>query len=269
MMITGALCISVSVPGQNVHLPIVNAYITSGAYSTDFSDAFSFISNPASLAGVKGFSSGMVAERKWMLPALDNYTLAGAGLLGNGGVGFSLQRSGDAGYSEQSGELAYGKNLGRLDLGICFGYIDKVASGYPGHGFGYSGMGIRIHVSENLITGWELDLPVFGKAGKTDPERAPQSFRMGFGYQWGTDLLLACQIIKSSGSPVNVMGSVAYRYSGQFFFSFGINGDSGSLVFQSGWEKNQLSIQLYTAFEPVLGFSPGLVILWKGKNKKG
>src|SRR4029077_7197792 len=137
MMITGALCFSVPVPGQHVHLPVVNACITSGAYSTDFLDAFSFISNPASLAGVKGFLSGLVAERKWMLPALDIYTLAGASILGNGGIGISLPRPGDACYCEQSGELAYGKNLGRLDLGIRFGYIDKLASGYPGHDFGY------------------------------------------------------------------------------------------------------------------------------------
>jgi hypothetical protein len=268
VMILGAFCFSVPAAGQYAHLPVVNAYITSGAYSGDFLDAFSFISNPACLAGVKGILAGLVAERKWMLQALDNYNLAAASPLGNGGIGFSLQKSGDIHYSEQSVELAYGKNLGRLELGIRFGYMNEVASGYPGHGFGYSGIGIRVHVSENLITGWELDLPVFGKAGKLNPERAPQSFRMGFGYQWGTDLFLACQIIKSTGFPLNVLGSLAYRYSEQFFFSFGINGDSGSLVFQSGWEKHQLCIQLYAAFEPVLGFSPGLVILWKGKNKK-
>ncbi len=268
-MISGVLFFAVPAPCQYAHLPVVNAYIKSGAYSRDFLDAFSFISNPACLAGVKGFLSGLVAERTWMLPALDNYNLAGSGPLGNGGIGFSLHRAGDIHYNEQSGEFAYGKNLGRLELGIRFGYLGEAASGYPAHDFGYSGIGMRVHVSENLIAGWEMDLPVFGKAGKSNPERPPQSFQMGFGYQWGTDLFLSCQIIKSSGFPVNVLGSLAYRYGEQFFFSFGINGDSGSLVFQSGWEKHQLCIQVYTAFEPVLGLSPGLVILWRGKNKKG
>ncbi|MEJ0080440.1 MAG: hypothetical protein WDM78_05675 [Puia sp.] len=33
--------------------------------------------------------------------------------------------------------------------------------------------------------------------------------------------------------------------------------------------KNRLCIQIYTLFEPVLGFSPGIAILWEGKNRKG
>jgi hypothetical protein len=254
---------------QTAHRSSENAYITAGAYSMHFMDAFSFTSNPACLADMKVFLSGILAERKWMLAALDSYALASSCTMGKGGMGILLQRSGDADYSEQTGELAYGKNLGRLEMGIRFGYLQISATGYPVPGFGYAGIGIRVHVSENLVTGWELDLPVFGKAGKTIPEKGPQSFRIGFGYEWGTDLFLALQVIKASGIPLNVITSIEYRYGEQFFFSFGINSNTGSPVFQSGWEKNQLCIQLYTAYEPVMGFSPGLILLWKGKNKKG
>jgi hypothetical protein len=268
MKVLGGLLFCLKGMGQPVRLPMVNAHITTGAYSLHFLDAFSFTSNPACLADIKVFSSGILAEQKWMLKELDSYILASSCHLGNGGIGILLQHSGDADYSEQTGELAYGKDLGRLEMGVRFGYSKENVSGYPGPGFGYAGIGIRAHVSENFIAGWELDLPVFGKAGKINPEKGPKIFRMGFGYEWGTDLFLAFQIAKTSGIPVNMTGSIEYRYDGQFFFSFGISSSAGSLVFQSGWEKNQLCIQLYTEYEPILGFSPGLILLWKGKNKK-
>jgi hypothetical protein len=245
-----------------------NAYITTGAYSNHFTDAFSFLSNPSCLGNIQGVLTGIVAERKWMLKELDNYTMTVAGSLPKGGFGVSLQYSGDADYNEQSMELAYGKDLGKTEIGIRFDYLTDNAAGYSGAGFGSAGIGMRFHVSENFITGWEIGLPVFGSAGETNTERGPQFFRMGFGYEWGTNLFLAMQIEKSSGQPMNAVCSIEYRYDEQFFFSFGLNTDEGTPFFKTGWKKNRLCIQFYTAYEPVLGFSPGILMLWSGEKTK-
>jgi hypothetical protein len=249
-------------------MPFENAYITAGAYSKHFIDAFSFTSNPACLAGIKETLAGILTERKWMLKELESYQIASSYILGKGGIGIALQHSGDADYSEQSLELAYGKKLGHLEIGIRFDYLRDQAEGYPGLGFGSSGIGIRFHISEKLITGWELGLPVFGGAGKMNTETGPQFFRMGFGYEMRTDLFLAFQILKASGSPVHIISSLEYRFGENFFFSFGINSYADSPWFKSGWKKNRLCIQLYTSYEPVLGLSPGLVLLWEAKNRK-
>jgi hypothetical protein len=262
------LVICFSGMAQPFQMKSENAYITAGAYSTHFKDAFSFTANPACLGHSDGFLTGVLAERKWMLKELDNYTMAASGSLGKGGFGISFQYSGDADYNEQSFELGYGKNLGRMELGIHFEYLRDKAAGYPGIGFGSSGIGMCFHVSEQLITGWELGLPVFGRVGETDPEKGPQFFRMGFGYEWGTDLFLAVQIEKLSGLPMSVIGSIEYRYGEQFFFSFGVNSSVGSPFFKTGWKKNRLCIQLYALYEPVLGFTPGLLLLWEHKKKK-
>jgi hypothetical protein len=269
VILTGVLFFHYTGKGQTAHLPVTNGYLTAGAYSNHFIDAFSFTANPACLGDTKMFLGGVITERKWMLAALDNYELAASACLGNGGIGMLFRFSGDADYREQTGELAYGKNLGQLQLGTRFGITKIAIPGYPGPLYGYAGMGLRFHITENLISGWELDLPCFSSANISDPERAPQIFRMGFGYEWGKDLFLGMQLVKVSGIPVNITGSIEYKFDDRFFFSFGINTGNGSPVFQSGWEKNQLCIQIYTAYEPVLGFSPGLVLLWRGKNKKG
>jgi hypothetical protein len=269
MKFLGGLFFCLEGMGQPVHEPAENAYIKAGAYSIHFTDAFSFTSNPACLGTIKVFSCGILAERKWMLKELDNYQSTVCAPIGNGGIGISLQHSGDGDYSEQALELAYGKNLGRLEMGMRFGYLRDQAAGYPGTGFGSTGIGIRYHVSDKCITGWELGLPVFGRAGNTNPERAPQFFRMGFGYEWGTDLFLALQLVKFPGLPVNTVGSLEYRYGDALFFSFGLSSLAGAIYFKSGWKKNRLCIQLYTEYVPVLGFSPGLLLLWRGKNNQG
>ena len=218
---------------------------------------------------MKNFSAGVLMERKWMLKELNVYKLSISGSVGSGGFGIALQRSGDAMYNEQSLDLAYGKNLGRTELGIRFGYVLDQTAGYANIGFGSCGIGMRVHVTDKLITGWELDLPVFGEAGKINPEKGAQLFRMGFGYEAEPDLFLAIQVEKESDRSPNLTGSVEYRYGEQFFFSFGINSTQASLFFKSGWKKNRLCIQIYTVYETALGFSPGLVFLWQSKNRKG
>ena len=57
--------------------------------------------------------------------------------------------------------------------------------------------------------------------------------------------------------PSDIIAYTEYDYAEQFSFAFGINGLAGAVYFKSGWKKNRLSIQIYTSFEPVLGFSPG------------
>ena len=257
-----------SVSAQPAHIRTENAYITAGAYSRDFLDAFSFKGNTACLASIKSTMIGLLAERKWMLKELDSYSISASFAAGGGGMGINLQRSGDEYYLEQSVLFGYGKSLGRAELGAEFMYQESRSPGYGATGFGSAGAALRYAVSDHLIAGWELILPAFGTAGKIYPEKGSPIFRMGFGYQSGRYLLLALQMEKESGLPLSVRGSVDYNYLDQFFFSFGINGPAGSVFFKSGWRKNQISILTYVVYETVLGFSPGLVFFLTLKTRK-
>ncbi|HEY2649794.1 MAG TPA: hypothetical protein VGI38_11410 [Puia sp.] len=262
------LMICLSLRGQVAHIQAENSYVTAGAYSIHFKDAFSFVSNPASLGTISCFQSGIVSERKWMLNELAQTGLAVCLPWGNAGLGILLQQSGDADYNEQGLQIAYGKNAGRLQIGTGFSYLINHAAGYSSVGFGSARVGISFRVSENLTAGWDLELPVFGIAGKINPERGPQAFSMGFGYEWTPDLFLSCKVEKDAGLPVDITAYIEYRYGEQFFFAFGIEGLASAIYFKSGWKKNRFCFQIYTMFESVLGFSPGIAIFWSGKNRK-
>ena len=255
--------------GQLYHLQSESGYITSGAYSKHFGDAFSFVSNAACLGNTRVFQCGLLTERKWMLKELDLQEMALSIPLGNGGVGLGFQYNGDVDYNEQAVNLAYGKSLGKLQIGGRFSYVNTKAAFYQSTVFGYSGIGICYQVTDQFMTGWELDLPVFGEAGKSYPEKGPQFFKMGFGYESRRDLFISFQVEKKASLPLNVVGYIEYRYAEQFLFAFGINSLSASPYFKSGWKKNGFTIQIYVGYEQVLGFSPGLAIFWERKNKKG
>ena len=254
-------------PGQTFHKLAPFGYNSTGAYSLQFTDAFSTVSNPASLGSIQHFSCGVLAENKWMLEGLNNYSFASSFPIGGDGFGIVLQQNGNDEFKEQDLELAYGKNLGKLDLGIAFNYLRDQTEGYGSTQFISSGLGLRYRISKKLMTGWDLGIAVSGKAGKTNPERAPQWFRMGFGYSMDKDLFLSLQIEKQSGLPGDFCGYIEYRYLDHLIFGAGIHSDSGSLFFKTGWRKNHLCIQFCFAYEPVLGLSPGIVLLWETKIK--
>jgi|SRR5579863_1023303 len=263
------LIIQLRVDAQISHVQSQHSYVTAGVYSDHFRDAFCFVSNPACLGAIQNFQSGILTERKWMLNELENAELTSCMPLGSGGLGLALQHSGDAGYQEQGLTLAYGVKAGRLQIGTGFAYLLDQAMGYRAISFGSASAGICFRVSEKLTSGWVLGLPVFGIAGKTNPEKGPQFFNIGFGYEWTPDLFMSIQVEKKAGLPADVIAYTEYRYEEQFSFAFGINGLAGAIYFKSGWKKNRLNIQIYSLFEPVLGFSPGIALLWEGKNKKG
>ena len=269
IMVLVSLFLSVDALTQTIHPQSINNYVTGGAYSAHFMDAFSFDSNPACLGNVNTIYAGMLAERKWLLKELGGYAFSMAVPILKSGIGLSLKQDGDPNYHEQGLELAYGKNLGVLEFGICFSYLRTQAIGYPGISFGSAGAGVRFHVSEKLVTGWELEVPVFPAQAKTTTEKSPQIFKMGFGYEQTPELFISIQIEKSSGLPLNIISAIDYRYQDQFDFSFGVSSFNGALYFKSGWKKNGLGIQLYTLYESFPGFSPGIALLWENKKRKG
>ncbi len=262
-----AVLLNNTVIAQPVHAATATAYLTAGASSPHYRNAFSFLSNPACLAAGHEFQAGLLIERKWLLKELNVYVLSAAFELAKGGLGVCLQQSGEADYHERSLKLGYGKSLGRIELGVSFNYLQTTAANYPVTGFGSAGLGLQLHLSDKFITGLYIDMNVLGKAGKEIPETGASQFQMAFGYEMRDDLFLAVQIVKLKGSGLNVIGSLEYRYGDHFFFSIGLNSLEGLPYFKSGFRKNNLSIQLYAVYETVLGFTPGLMVLWEHQPK--
>lgn len=254
---------------QVFHSPVKSTYQTGGAYSEQFTDAFSFTANPAVLGTTHVVRLALCAERRWMLKELDCSQLAGAFPAGGGGVGFQFRYAGDADYNESALAVDYGKDLGRISLGIQFGYETYRAAGYGNKTGGSVMLGLRFHPVEKLYAGLAIGNSLFAKKEQANPERGPGNYTMGFGYEASPMLLISIQFIKETGISLNGIACIDYRWNDQFFASLGIETNSASPYTKAGWRKNQLTVEMFAAWHPAIGFTPGLVLLWEGKKKSG
>jgi hypothetical protein len=254
---------------QVFHSPVKSAYQTGGAYSERFTDAFSFIANPAVLGVTDTAGLALSTERKWMLKELDCSQLAGSFPTGDGGIGFQFRYAGDPDYNESALAIAYGKNLGRISLGVQFGYEVYRASGYGSKTTASVMLGIRFHPEENFYAGLAIGNSLFAKKEKANPERGPGNFTMGFGYAASPAVLISLQFVKETGIPLNGVAGVDYRWSDQFLVALGIETNSASPYAKAGWRKNRLTVEIFTAWHAAMGFTPGLVLLLGGKKKPG
>ena len=258
-----------SAEAQVFHERVKSAYITGGAYSEQFTDAFSFTGNPAVLGTARSGRLALSAERRWMLKELDYYQLAGSFPAGSGGIGFQFHYTGDADYNESALAMAYGKNLGSVSLGLQLRYEVYHAAGYGNKPDGSVTLGLRFHPAEKLYAGLVFSSTVFERKEQANPEKGPGDYIMGFGYEASAGVLISIQFIKEAGIPLNLIGCIDYRWSDQFFASLGMETNSASPYIKAGWRKNQLTIEWFTAYHAALGFTPGLVLLWEGKKKSG
>ncbi|MDP4130184.1 MAG: hypothetical protein Q8918_08230 [Bacteroidota bacterium] len=206
-------------------------------------------------------------ERRWMLKDLDFSRLACSFSAGQGGMGFLFHYTGNSDYQETAMAMSYGKNLGRISLGIQFRYDQDHIPGYSTRSDGSAMLGILFHPVEKIYAGMAFSTSLFANTAYINPEKYAGNYDMGLGYEVSPMVFLSVQLEKEAGLPMNLTGCLDYRWSEQFYASAGVSSISGSPFIKAGWKKNQLTIEIFTAYHLVLGFTPGIVFFWERKNK--
>jgi hypothetical protein len=266
-IIVAGICLTTEIEGQVFHLPVKSVYPTGGAYSKRFTDGFSFTGNPAVLGSARQFSMALSTERRWLLKELDLTRMAISCSAGRGGAGLEFQYTGDLAYHEAALALAYGKNLGPIVLGLRFGLDEEQAAGYSRYGSGSAGWGLIFHPLEKLSVGWLLNVAVFATDNGRGTEKTGERYEMGLGYEISDKVFLGVRFQKEAGSLMDISGYLDYCWSQQLYASLGMETSTASPFFKAGWRKNRMTIGLFTAYHPALGFTPGLLLFWEGKNK--
>ena len=152
---------------QIIHSPIKANYIQTGAYSNNFTDAFSFTNNQAALISQKETSAGIYSERRFSLQELSNYTAAIAIPTNAGGFGIQTNYFGFSDYNESQIGIAYAKKLGRfINIGVQFNYYSIHISEYGNANTTNFEIGFIIHPTEKITAGFHVYNPIGGDFGK-------------------------------------------------------------------------------------------------------
>lgn len=263
------ICSALHSYGQSSHVPVSYAYTGIGAYSQHSVDAFSFLSNQASLAQVKNAQAVVLAEKRFLLDELSAYTAAVALPTHSGNFGLKTNYYGNTDYNESVIGLAYGRNLGnKMDVGVQFNYNRILAAGYGSANIISADLGTIIHVSEQLHTGIHISNPVAMKFGKDNDEKLPSVYSFGIGYEPSDKALLNLEIVKQEDEPVTINAGFQYKPVDQVLVRAGISSATARVWLGAGLLWKNFRIDVMSSYHSQLGLSPGVLFLMNFKNKQ-
>ncbi|MEO5683675.1 MAG: hypothetical protein ABIQ88_13590 [Chitinophagaceae bacterium] len=255
------------VHGQSTRSPLATRYTATGAYSKNFTDAFSGTVNQAALAQIKEATAGVYGERRFMLKEISNYAAAIAMPTRLGGFGISARYFGGQQFNASQIGLGYGKKLhDKIDIGVQFNYNMMSLPGYGSSNTINFEAGTILHVTEQLHIGVHVYNPVGGKYGKLKSEKIASVYSTGVGYEASDKLFISSDISKEEDQPLNINVSLQYIFAESFFTRLGVASSTGSYFFGCGVKWKTCRLDAAAAWHAQLGFTPGIMLLFYFKE---
>lgn len=247
---------------------VSSRYISNGAYSNNFSDAFAGTVNQANLANVQQIQAGVFAERRFQLDALSFYQASFVMPSKWGGFGLHLNYGGGSNYNNTQMGLAFGRKLGKtVNLGAQINYNNIRVPVYGSSSAVNFEIGSTWQITQQLVTGIHLYNPVGGKFRKGSSEKLPAIYKLGLGYTINNRVVLTTELVKEEAAPVTINAGIQYQWNDQFFGRAGVVTAYNQYYIGAGWQWKQLRIDVVGSFHNQLGFTPGLLFLFKARDK--
>jgi hypothetical protein len=253
---------------QAIHYSSGVTYTGLGAYSQQFTQAFSFLSNQAALSHLARKSAGMYTEKRFGMAALALHTASAAMPVKGGGVGLALQFAGFPAFHESRVALAYGKELGTGSLGLQCNYHQVYMAGYGSDAAIGFELGALWSLTPKLVAGVQVANPLGGKFFQNRQEKLAAVYQLGAGYQASEQVCISGRLIKEENRPLNVLAGIQYNIvSNRLFAQFGMASATAAPFFGTGWQWRNCRMDVVLHYHPQLGFSPGLLLIFYGKQK--
>ena len=260
---------SYALRAQVTRSPLSSLYTGIGAWSKNFTDAFSGTVNQAALAETRVAAAGVYREQRFMLAALSNYAGAIAIPVASGGVGIAMHYFGAADFSTSQLGLGYGRKLGEnADIGAQINYNSIRVPGYGSTGTVNFELGTLWHIQQKLHIGFHVYNPVGGRYGLDGSEKLASVYTMGAGYEASDKFFLSGEIAKEEDQPVNVLAGMQYVFAKQFFARAGMSGTGSNYFFGVGVKWKTCRVDIATTWHQQLGFTPALLLVFDMKDKK-
>ena len=254
---------------QTARKPVSALYNSLSPFSIKNTDALSFSGNQAALADVKQFSGGMYGEKRFLLNELGLYHVALAAPTNSGTFGLTVNYFGSSFNNELQAGLAYGRKLSdKVSVGGGFNYFNVSVPGY-GSAKAYNfEAGVLLNISDQLRAGLHAYNPTSASLGKDGEEFLPAIFTMGLGYEPSDKLFIAASIQKVEDVDPDFNAGINYRFDKKIVARAGISSGSSTYYIGLGYHLAFFRLDAIATVHPRLGVTPGLQILFEGKNAK-
>lgn len=263
-----ALLIVCRAKAQVIKQPLSVSYSGPGAYSKNFSDIFSAVSNQASLASLKTGGFGVYGERRFLLEELNNYAAVLAVPTSSGVFGFEGDYFGSAAFNENELGILYARKITKqIDVGVKFNYYAVRIPGYGSAAAINFEAGTIIHLTDKLHTGIHIYNPGGSKLGKNGNEKLASVYRFGIGYEVSEMVFVSTEIVKQENQRISVNAGFQYNLHKNVFIRTGISTLTNNSYAAVGVQLSFARIDVNAAYHPQLGFTPGLLLLFNLKKE--
>ncbi|MBO9632512.1 MAG: hypothetical protein J7578_05295 [Chitinophagaceae bacterium] len=239
------------------------------AYNQQFADIFSCKINPAALGTLRHFQAGAYVEKKYLLQGLRQYSIIAAAPTAAGGWSFSMDYSGLASYRQWESSLAWGRKLGKLSIGAQVDHAVQHAGSYGNKSWFSAGLSSIWQLSPVLSAGWQLFRLTGRLLSGTEGERPAYGYSAGLGLQIAPGLLLETRLIKNEGQASSVLAGIHYKADERLVTSCLLDLTDTRPSMRVKWLSGNFQLGVTGSYHPLLGFSPGVLLIVPGVKKGG
>lgn len=226
-------------------------------------DVWSIQQNQAGLTAVKNLTVGIAMEKPFAGYELSSQTAIVVIPVEKNVFGASFQNYGFASYSQQRVGISFARNFGpRLAAALDFNYHSVKVQGYSSSR-GYSvEAGLQYQLNKYISLGAHVANP---NQGKFEGENAgiPARFQAGGSYFFSEKVLMAVAVEKVIGYPVDNRFGLEYQLLDLLALRAGISTNPFKHYAGFGINYHKLKMDLATASQPVLGYSPQIAMSYE------
>jgi len=248
------------------YVPAGARSMSMGNASTTFNDVWAYHNNPGALADVKKFSVGLSYENRFLLKQLQSQGIAVAIPLKVGVLSFGGHLYGSSLYRSTKIGVGYSMKLSeKFFSGVQLNYQNLSIQNYNSKNALTAEIGIYAKITEK----WLLGISVFNlgraKLSAYQDDRFSTIFRLGSSYQFSKKLLLSGEFYKDLDTPLRFKAGIEYEVVDHLFVRGGFMSSPTELTFGFGYNFKQIRLNVGSAYERIVGWSPHFSISFVGK----
>ena len=242
---------------QNEGITGARSYGLAGTSSLN-SDLWSTNNNPAGLAFLKQWQTGISYENQFLLSELSNKTAIVTAPVSNGSFGLSVNQFGYSSFNENRIGFSYGQKLGeKIAMGIQINYLStKIGDGYGKTNALSGNIGLLANINNELSLSAMVINPNRAKLAEFTDERFPTLLKLGLKYDFSKKVTAFTEVAKDIDFDANVRIAIEYKALPMLYFRAGYATSPALSSFGFGLNLDKFKLDFASGFDSNLGFSP-------------
>ena len=123
--------------------------------------------------------------------------------------------------------------------------------------------GLIFHLTDKLHVGFHTYNPASSRLGKNTREQLAFVYRSGIGYEVSEMAFVSAEVVKQQNQPVSINAGFQYNFQKNIFIRTGISTLTSNSYAAVALQLNFARIDVSASYHPQLGFTPGLLLLFK------